>query len=326
MGKIDRRITYKRRCVACGQREDPTHGLAVHYNCLTCVACKSFFYRSGKQLRASGVQDHDLARRSVYESVLDNHARYTKCLKAGMEPRLVLDPSKKSVAKSRRGRGRGRGRSTSTRVKTSNAGTQTEPVVLWPRKFNASHIPMLQAALAQAHADAKLLALPTSQLVRHGATVPAAKLEPVTTASYDVAPPTSTPSAPAPLPTFSKAAKPPHFPPCVDVQEPWIVHPNTPPMMSETCFADDVAALSELEPAHVPSVCTQQAATAIGASGCASAGVSDGLTAFDEPLAPPALPDSTLCDPFFQRLLFGDLHHKVTTPHPAARAPYTTAS
>lgn len=57
------------------------------------AACKSFFYRSGKQLRAAGVAEGDMANRAVYEEVLDNHTRYSKCLAAGMDPVLVLGAS-----------------------------------------------------------------------------------------------------------------------------------------------------------------------------------------------------------------------------------------
>jgi len=34
---VERSTRCVRRCAACGQREDPTHSLAVHYDCLTCI-------------------------------------------------------------------------------------------------------------------------------------------------------------------------------------------------------------------------------------------------------------------------------------------------
>ena len=37
MPKLSTSMSFKRRCVACGQREDDAHSLALHYNCLTCI-------------------------------------------------------------------------------------------------------------------------------------------------------------------------------------------------------------------------------------------------------------------------------------------------
>lgn len=150
MGKITKSASFKRKCAACGQREDPGHGLAMHYNCLTCVACKSFFYRSGKQLRVAGVGDDHLSSRKVYERVLDNHKRYAKCLAAGMDPVLVLDPSKRPgsaviIPASM------------PRPQMCDSSTQTDRAIVLPSGFGPADIPRLLEALLPTNSAMALL-------------------------------------------------------------------------------------------------------------------------------------------------------------------------
>ena len=310
MPKLSTSMSFKRRCVACGQREDDAHSLALHYNCLTCIgasplvqdvcvrgggvadfmpgdigsllcpsACKSFFYRSGKQLRAAGVAEDDLTSRGVYERVLDNHARYTKCLNAGMDPVLVLgtpppcvcvhlrplwlainalvltwcdcvvsDPSKR--AGSRAGRSRRTSRSTPSTpkvVKPRNASTQTDPAFIFPSDLCAKDIPKLLTAMLKSTGavDTKaVLGHLVQQLSAATSSAPPAAVQPSVSAShYQQA-------------SFAQ-------PPSVDTFD-WGDQPSL--------------ALTHGQPQ---------------ALGHADSAI----------LAPPSLPDTTLCDPLFQELL-----------------------
>eukprot|EP00441_Pelagodinium_beii_P007041 CAMPEP_0197693594 /NCGR_PEP_ID=MMETSP1338-20131121/112719_1 /TAXON_ID=43686 ORGANISM="Pelagodinium beii, Strain RCC1491" /NCGR_SAMPLE_ID=MMETSP1338 /ASSEMBLY_ACC=CAM_ASM_000754 /LENGTH=119 /DNA_ID=CAMNT_0043276361 /DNA_START=20 /DNA_END=375 /DNA_ORIENTATION=- len=87
-----------RRCEVCDVREKECRNLALHYGCITCIACKSFFYRSGKHMRLRGVSPGDMSLPEVYMQHLDNHKRFKQCLAAGMKPTLVLDPRKQRPA------------------------------------------------------------------------------------------------------------------------------------------------------------------------------------------------------------------------------------
>lgn len=250
MPKLSTSMSFKRRCVACGQREDDAHSLALHYNCLTCIACKSFFYRSGKQLRAAGVAEDDLTSRGVYERVLDNHARYTKCLNAGMDPVLVLDPSKR--AGSRAGRSRRTSRSTPSTpkvVKTRNASTQTDPAFIFPSDLCAKDIPKLLTAMLKSTGAVDteaVLGHLVQQLSAATSSAPPAAVQPSVSAShYQQA-------------SFAQ-------PPSVDTFD-WGDQPSL-----------------GLTPTHGQPQALGHADSAI--------------------LAPPSLPDTTLCDPLFQELL-----------------------
>ena len=244
-------------------------------------ACKSFFYRSGKQLRAAGVAEDDLTSRGVYERVLDNHARYTKCLNAGMDPVLVLgtpppcvcvhlrplwlainalvltwcdcvvsDPSKR--AGSRAGRSRRTSRSTPSTpkvVKPRNASTQTDPAFIFPSDLCAKDIPKLLTAMLKSTG-----AVDTKAVLGH--------LVQQLSAATSSAPP---------------AAVQPPVPASHYQQESFAQPPSV-----DTFDWGDQPALG-LTPTHGQPQALGHADSAI--------------------LAPPSLPDTTLCDPLFQELL-----------------------
>lgn len=83
------------KCQCCRQGREQCGKIAVHYSVLSCIACKSFFYRATKNLRGKGYAGDQLKDPEVHARHLQDAKRYANCLDVGMRPMLVLDRLKK---------------------------------------------------------------------------------------------------------------------------------------------------------------------------------------------------------------------------------------
>lgn len=89
-----------------------------------------------------------MASRKVYERKLDNHARYTKCLAAGMDPVLVLDPSKRAA-----NRTHSRSRRRAPRRSASTKRAQPSRDFVLPNHLISADVPSLVSALEEATSE-----------------------------------------------------------------------------------------------------------------------------------------------------------------------------